>query len=135
MSVLIIVDQVSSGIFYVADALTRYPSLVGAVVRGVGHAIHKHVRKQNFTTVPQFLGHGLGTFLHGPPDIYHCLNNIMGVMKPGMIFTVEPVVSEGGRRIRKLEDGWTWATLDNSRTAQMEQTILITEHGVERMTE
>ena len=106
----------------------------GAMVRGVGHAIHRHVKKHNFVTIPIFMGHGLGTFLHGPPDIYHCLNNIIGKMVPGMIFTVEPVVGEGGRRIRQLEDGWTWVTADCSRTAQMEQTVLITEHGAEILT-
>ena len=57
----------------------------------------------------------------------------MGVMRPGMIFTVEPVVSEGGRRIRKLEDGWTWVTQDNSRTALRGHTVLITSTGAESL--
>ena len=58
----------------------------------------------------------------------------MDFMVPGMIFTVEPVVGEGGRRIKQLGDGWTWVTTDNSRTAQMEETVLITETGVEILT-
>jgi len=103
-------------------------------LRGIGHAIHKHAKKNDCTTVPLFLGHGIGNFFHGPPDIYHCLNNYPGLMKPGMVFTVEPVVSEGDRRVKILEDGWTAVTLDNSRTAQMEHTVLITETGVEVLT-
>jgi len=107
----------------------------GKYLRGIGHATQKYAKKHNCTTIPLFLGHGIGDFFHGPPDIYHCLNNYMGQMKPGMVFTVEPVVSEGDRRVRILEDGWTAVTLDNSRTAQMEHTVLITETGVEILTE
>jgi len=103
-------------------------------LRGIGHATQKHAKKNNCTTIPLFLGHGIGDFFHGPPDIYHCLNNYPGKMKPGMVFTVEPVVSEGDRRVKILEDGWTAVTLDNSRTAQMEHTLLITEEGVEVLT-
>jgi len=106
----------------------------GKWLRGIGHAVQKHAKKNSCTTVPIFLGHGIGDFLHGPPDIYHCLNNYMGLMKPGMVFTVEPVVSEGDRRVVILEDGWTAVTQDNSRTAQMEHTVLITEEGVEILT-
>jgi len=102
--------------------------------RGIGHAVQKHAKKNRCTTIPLFLGHGIGDFFHGPPDIYHCLNNYPGQMKPGMVFTVEPVVSEGDRRVKILEDGWTAITLDNSRTAQMEHTILVTEEGVEILT-
>lgn len=71
----------------------------------------------------------------GPPDIYHCLNNYPGRMVPGMVFTIEPCISEGDRRVRVLEDGWTAITLDNSRTAQMEHTVLITDKGVEVLTQ
>jgi len=106
----------------------------GKWLRGIGHAIQKHAKKNYCSTVPLFLGHGIGDFFHGPPDIYHCLNNYPGKMKPGMIFTVEPVISEGDRRVRILEDGWTAVTVDHSRTAQMEHTVLITENGVEILT-
>ena len=106
----------------------------GKWLRGIGHAVQKHAKKNRCTTIPLFLGHGIGDFFHGPPDIYHCLNNYPGQMKPGMVFTVEPVVSEGDRRVKILEDGWTAITLDNSRTAQMEHTILVTQDGVEILT-
>ena len=58
----------------------------------IGRDIHKHVRKQDCVSIPHFLGHGIGDFFHGPPDIYHCLNNYPGVMVPGMVFTIGPVV-------------------------------------------
>jgi len=106
----------------------------GKWIRGIGHAIHRHARKNNCTVVPIFLGHGIGEFVHGPPDIYHCLNNYPGMLVEGMVFTVGPVVSEGDRRVRILEDGWTAVTVDNSRTAQVEHTMLITSTGVEILT-
>ena len=57
-------------------------------------------------------------------------------MQPGMVFTIEPVLSEGDwRKIQFLEDGWTYTTLDQARTAQIEQTVLITDTGVEILTE
>merc|ERR1711915_653100 len=50
----------------------------GKWLRGIGHAIQKHAKKNYCSTVPLFLGHGIGDFFHGPPDIYHCLNNYPG---------------------------------------------------------
>ena len=104
------------------------------MIAGIGHAVHRHARKHNCTVIPLLLGHGIGDFLHAPPDIYHCLNNYPGKMVPGMVFTVGPVVSEGDRRVKILRDGWTAVTVDNSRTAQVEHTLLITETGVEILT-
>ena len=63
-----------------------------------------------YCIVPIFLGHGIGTFFHGPPDIYHCLNNYPGIMQAGQVFTIEPVVGEGERRVYLHEDGWTYLT-------------------------
>ena len=56
-------------------------------------------------------------------------------MLPGMVFTVGPVISEGDRRVKILSDGWTAITMDNSRTAQIEHTLLVTDSGVEILTE
>jgi len=107
----------------------------GEHIRKIGHVIHKTARAAQCTTVPLFLGHGIGDFFHGPPDIYHCLNNYPGRLLPGMVFTIEPVVSEGDRKVKILADGWTAVTLDNSRTAQKEHTVLITDSGVEVLTQ
>ena len=81
-----------------------------------------------------FAGHGIGAYFHGPPDIYHVPNDYPGQMRPGMTFTVEPILSEGTDRINILEDGWTAVTRDNSRASQSEHTILITDEGVEILT-
>jgi len=103
----------------------------GRPLTGIGRAVHNTARRAGCSVVPLFLGHGIGDFYHGQPEVYHSLNNYPGTMKPGMVFTIEPVVSEGDRRVRILEDGWTAVTVDNSRTAQAEHTVLITETGVE----
>jgi len=102
--------------------------------RDIGRAIHKLARHHSCTSIPVFIGHGIGSFFHGPPDIYHCFNNYPGRMQPGMVFTVEPCISEGDKRVKILEDGWTAVTLDNSRAAQAEHTVLITKNGVEVLT-
>jgi len=106
----------------------------GQLYRLVGKAINEHARTNQLSTIQVLLGHGIGTFFHGPPDIYHCLNSYPGKMEAGMVFTVEPCISEGERRIKILRDGWTAVTLDNSRTAQAEHTILITPTGTEILT-
>lgn len=106
----------------------------GEYFRKIGTIIHRHARSEDCTTVPIFLGHGIGDFFHGPPSIYHCPNNYPGRMLPGMVFTIEPVICEGDRRVRILEDGWTAVTMDNSRTAQKEHTLLITQSGVDILT-
>ena len=69
------------------------------------------------------------------PDIYHALNNYPGVMKPGMVFTVEPVLTEGYRAgVQQWDDGFSIATGDYARTAQFEHTVLVTETGVDILT-
>lgn len=98
----------------------------------VGHAIHRLSKRRGLAVIPYLGGHGIGTFFHGPPDIYHTLNNYIGKMEAGMVFTVEPCVTAGSdRRILKLEDGFTIVTADAARTAQFEHTVCVTEHGVE----
>ncbi|XP_023712024.1 methionine aminopeptidase 1D, mitochondrial isoform X3 [Cryptotermes secundus] len=100
----------------------------------IGSEVELVARKAGFTVVPCFTGHGIGSYFHGPPDIYHCYNNYPGKMKTGMVFTIEPVLAQGSHEIVILEDGWTAVTLDNGRTAQFEHTVLITDDGVEILT-
>ena len=106
----------------------------GNLLSSIGRAVHREARRQNCAVVPNVLGHGIGEHYTGPPDIYHCLNNVLGRLLPGMIFTVEPVISEGDRRLRRLEDGWSLVTQDNSRTAQVGLTVLVTSSGPEILT-
>jgi len=106
----------------------------GNTFAGIGEVIENFLSTTQFKVIPAFTGHGIGTYFHGPPDIYHCRNTYPGVMKPGMIFTVEPAISEGTGRIYILDDQWTAITRDGSRSAQFEHTVLITETGVEILT-
>ncbi|KAB0803280.1 hypothetical protein PPYR_00250 [Photinus pyralis] len=106
----------------------------GQSFSAIGAAIQKKARELKFSVVPAFIGHGIGSYFHGPPDIYHFRNNYPGVMDVGMTFTIEPVLSQGTGEIGVLEDNWTAITLDNSRTAQFEHTVLITPKGCEILT-
>lgn len=101
----------------------------------IGEAIELHAKKNNHQVVPDITGHGIGTYFHGPPIIFHSPMQLYpGAMKPGMMFTVEPVICQGSTDIEMLEDGWTIVTVDNSRGAQFEHTILITKDGYDILT-
>ncbi|KAG8228839.1 hypothetical protein J437_LFUL008335 [Ladona fulva] len=100
----------------------------------IGHTVEHVARKNGLTVIPAFIGHGIGSYFHGPPDIYHCYNDYPGKMQSGMTFTIEPVIGQGSPEVILLEDGWTAITDDNSRSAQFEHTILITEDGAKILT-
>lgn len=101
----------------------------------IGRVISEYAQKVKLTTIPAFIGHGIGSYFHGPPEIYHFENDYdIGCMKPGMTFTIEPIFSIGTDNIEICEDGWTALTTDFARTAQVEHTILITDEGCEALT-
>ncbi|XP_076639161.1 methionine aminopeptidase 1D, mitochondrial isoform X1 [Colletes latitarsis] len=100
----------------------------------IGNIVEETANKHGYSIVPAFAGHGIGTYFHGPPDILHFSNDSPGKMLPGMTFTIEPILSQGSHEIEILEDGWTAVTVDNSRTAQVEHTILITDTGCDILT-
>lgn len=106
----------------------------GVPFAAIGHKVEQVARREKVTVVPCFIGHGIGTYFHGPPDIYHCYNNYPGTMEEGMTFTVEPIVAQGQEDVLILEDGWTAVMVDNGRAAQFEHTVLITESGHEILT-
>jgi methionyl aminopeptidase len=106
----------------------------GEPIRKIGHAIHHFAKRRRVNPIPVLCGHGIGAYFHGPPDVYHALNSYPGLQQPGMVFTIEPCVSEGSKAVRILDDGFTVVTLDGSRTAQFEHTVLITEVGLEILT-
>ncbi|XP_055711563.1 methionine aminopeptidase 1D, mitochondrial isoform X2 [Phlebotomus papatasi] len=101
---------------------------------GIGRAIESHAREHKFTVIPAFIGHGIGSYFHGPPEVLHFKNSEGGFMKPGMVFTVEPVISMGGPEVEILEDNWTAVSVDGARSAQFEHTIVITDSGYEILT-
>lgn len=100
----------------------------------IGNYIHAFCRKNELNSIPAFIGHGIGSYFHGPPEILHFKNNLPGEMKAGMTFTIEPILTLGGPDIEIQEDGWTAISVDGARSAQFEHTILITETGHEILT-
>ena len=107
----------------------------GQLFNIIGAVISKYAEEVDLRVVPAFIGHGIGEYFHGPPEIYHFENVIdFGVMEPGMTFTIEPILSLGTHELELWDDGWTTSTIDGSRTSQVEHTILITEDGCEILT-
>lgn len=107
----------------------------GVPFTAIGAKVQEVADQLGVTVVPCFIGHGIGEYFHGPPDIYHCYNTYPGCMEAGMTFTVEPIIAQGKEDVLILEDGWTAVMLDNGRAAQFEHTVLITEDGYEILTD
>jgi methionyl aminopeptidase len=81
--------------------------------------------------VRDYCGHGIGKVYHEDPQVLHYGQPGQGLrLKPGMVFTIEPMINAGRREIRELADGWTIVTKDHSLSAQWEHTVLVTESGV-----
>ncbi|XP_055851578.1 methionine aminopeptidase 1D, mitochondrial [Episyrphus balteatus] len=100
----------------------------------IGKFISTFVKKKNLGLIPAFIGHGIGSYFHGPPEILHYKNSMPGIMEPGMTFTIEPILTLGGPDIEIQEDGWTALSVDGARSAQFEHTVLITQKGYEVLT-
>lgn len=107
----------------------------GATTGDIGHAIQTFVEAQHMSVVRDFCGHGLGRLFHDEPNIVHVGRPGEGVvLKPGMFFTVEPMINLGRPHVKVLSDGWTAVTRDRSLSAQFEHTIGVTHNGVEIFT-
>lgn len=101
----------------------------------IGAAIQAHAEKNRFSVVREYCGHGIGKVFHEAPNVLHYGKPGTGaVLKPGMIFTIEPMINAGKREVKLLPDGWTVVTKDHSLSAQWEHTILVTETGYEVLT-
>ena len=101
----------------------------------VGHAIQAHAEGHRYGVVREFCGHGLGRLFHDAPEVLHAGKPATGVeLRPGMIFTIEPMINIGKPHGKVLEDGWTAVTRDRSLSAQFEHSIGITETGCEIFT-
>ncbi len=102
----------------------------------IGYEIQSFVEEKGFSVVKDFCGHGVGTKFHEPPNILHYGNKNSGIeLKPGMTFTIEPMINAGKYDVKMLNDGWTAVTKDKSLSAQFEHTLGITENGYEIFTE
>ncbi|KAI8588871.1 peptidase M24, structural domain-containing protein [Geranomyces variabilis] len=104
----------------------------GMLYRDVGNIVQKIAHADGFSVVRTYCGHGINQYFHAPPNVPHyARNKAVGVMKPGHTFTIEPMISEGTWHDQQWPDGWTVTTLDGKRSAQFEETLLVTETGVE----
>ncbi len=107
----------------------------GATFGDIGHAIQSYVEAQRFSVVRDFCGHGIGRQFHEPPNVLHFGRRGQGpALKPGMFFTIEPMVNIGRPEVKILDDGWTAVTRDRSLSAQFEHMIGVTETGCEIFT-
>jgi methionyl aminopeptidase len=107
----------------------------GATLGDIGHAIQSYVEAQRFSVVRDFCGHGIGKTFHAAPNVLHYGRPGEGaVLKPGMFFTIEPMVNTGRPEVKVLDDGWTAVTRDRSLSAQFEHMVGVTETGVEIFT-
>jgi methionyl aminopeptidase len=107
----------------------------GGKVGDIGAAIQEYAEAQGFSVVRDFVGHGVGRIFHTAPQIPHYGTRGKGKkLRPGMVFTIEPMINEGTYEVEVLADKWTAVTKDHKLSAQFEHTIAITEKGVEILT-
>ncbi|MFO1096858.1 MAG: type I methionyl aminopeptidase [Xanthobacteraceae bacterium] len=107
----------------------------GSTAGDIGAAIENFVELHNMSVVRDFCGHGVGRLFHDEPNIVHVGRPGEGiVLKPGMLFTVEPMINLGRPHVKVLSDGWTAVTRDRSLSAQFEHTVGVTPTGVEIFT-
>ena len=119
------------------EALMRGVAAVkpGVTLGDIGHAIQAFVEGNRFSVVRDFCGHGIGRRFHEAPNVLHFGRPGEGpVLKPGMFFTIEPMVNAGRPEVKVLEDGWTAVTRDRSLSAQFEHMVGVTQTGCEVFT-
>jgi len=108
----------------------------GTYLGDIGEAIQTYVEEKGFSVVRDFCGHGISTVFHETPNVLHYGKKNTGIeLKPGMTFTIEPMINAGKYDVKVLGDGWTAVTKDKSLSAQFEHTIGITENAYEIFTE
>ena len=107
----------------------------GNTLGDIGHVIQTYAESQRYSVVRDFCGHGFGRVFHEAPNVIHVGKPGTGpVLKPGMFFTIEPMINLGKPDVKVLDDGWTAVTRDRSLSAQFEHMIGITETGCEIFT-
>ena len=107
----------------------------GGTVGDIGAAIQAMVEPNHMSVVRDFCGHGVGRLFHDEPNVVHVGHEGEGpVLKPGMFFTVEPMINLGRPHVKVLSDGWTAVTRDRSLSAQFEHSVAVTETGHEIFT-
>ncbi|MAA98180.1 MAG: type I methionyl aminopeptidase [Stappia sp.] len=107
----------------------------GAHLGDIGFAIERHAKKNGYSVVREYCGHGIGREMHEEPQVLNFGKPGRGPrLREGMVFTVEPMVNQGTRHVSTLEDGWKVVTDDGKLSAQFEHTVAVTGTGVEVLT-
>ncbi|WP_028205464.1 type I methionyl aminopeptidase [Paraburkholderia nodosa] len=107
----------------------------GARLGDVGHAIERHARRNGYSVVREYCGHGIGREMHEDPQVLHWGKPKTGLMlREGMVFTIEPMFNQGRSAVWTEEDGWTVVTRDGQLSAQFEHTVAVTRNGVRVLT-
>jgi len=107
----------------------------GAHLGDIGFAIEKHAKKNGYSIVRDYCGHGIGREMHEAPQVLNFGKPGTGLkLQPGMVFTIEPMVNQGTRKVSTEDDGWTVVTDDGKLSAQFEHTVAVTRGGVEVLT-
>ena len=108
----------------------------GRPLSDIGKAIENHAKKHRLGVVRSFIGHGIGEQFHTDVQVLHYYDERASmIMRPGMTFTIEPMITLGGWQHKMVfDDDWTAATADGKRTAQFEHTVLVTDDGVDVLT-
>ena len=108
----------------------------GVRLGDIGYEIQTYVEEKGYSVVRDFCGHGISTIFHEPPNVLHYGSKNSGMeLRPGMTFTIEPMINSGKFQTKMLNDGWTAVTKDKSLSAQFEHTVGISENGYEIFTE
>ena len=133
------VDDESRQLVRVTEECTWHG--IEAVVPGrplsdIGRAIENHAKKHRLGVVRAFIGHAIGELFHGDIQVLHYYDERASmIMRPGMTFTIEPMITVGAWQHKMVfDDDWTAVTADGKRTAQFEHTIVVTDDGVDVLT-
>jgi len=107
----------------------------GARLGDVGHAIERHAKRNGYSVVKEYCGHGIGRDMHEEPQVLHFGRPGTGLpLREGMVFTIEPMLNQGRRTVRTEDDGWAVTTADGKLSAQFEHTVAVTRDGVRVLT-
>ena len=108
----------------------------GSRIGDIGYAVQKFVQERGFSVVRDFVGHGIGTKMHEPPEVPNFGTPGRGIrLLPGMTIAIEPMVNAGKYGVSVQPDGWTVLTADGSLSAHFEHTVVITKSGPKIMTD
>jgi len=107
----------------------------GARLGDIGHAIERYAKKNGYSVVREYCGHGIGREMHEEPSVLNFGRPGTGLtLREGMVFTIEPMINQGSRKVSTEPDGWKVVTRDGKLSAQFEHTVVVTGNGVEVLT-